>query len=229
MGNDAMKEVVGRRTLGHLAVHYRTSEDGLAAVRLMRLLGFEQMPSPDHMAFYHFVVDPHADNSKGDGIIYLVELPGALRDLNHAVREALRVGQSDEHPAVAAARAGYASDPEFDTHLGVLFSSLEEIEAIVMRLQDAASNDPQLAGRINLVYNRSRPGSLDVDQRLDESPVFKNVSRLAYGRNGTQVFVETDLLVAGPLGDKFVLELDYVFPGHPVNILTDPADMKAPV
>ena len=121
MTGTASIQAGARRALGHLAVHYRTPEDGRAAARLMELIGFERRPSPDHIAYYHFVVDPEADNSKGDGIIFLMELPEALRNLSAAIKDALRVGHPDEHPAVAPARAGYASDPEFDTHLGVLF------------------------------------------------------------------------------------------------------------
>ena len=60
----------------------------------------------------------------------------------------------------------------------------------------------------------------EVDARLDASPVFGSVTRYAYGRNGVQVFVETDLLKAGQLGDAMVLEFDYIFPGHTDHILS---------
>ena len=58
---------------------------------------------------------------------------------------------------------------------------------------------------------------------MDQSPIFSGVRRFTYGRNGIQAFVETDLFVTGALGDKFVFELDYVFPGYSDNILTNPA------
>jgi hypothetical protein len=71
--------------------------------------------------------------------------------------------------------------------------------------------------------NRARPGTAEVDERMDKSPIFSGVRRFTYGRNGIQAFVETDLFVTGALGEKFVFELDYVFPGYSDNILTNPA------
>jgi len=35
-----------RKTLGHLAMHYRTREDGPLAAKLLDLLGFARVPSP---------------------------------------------------------------------------------------------------------------------------------------------------------------------------------------
>ena len=60
------------------------------------------------------------------------------------------------------------------------------------------------------------------DKRLDDSPIYGGVDRYTYGFNGTQAFVETDLFVTGALGNVFVFELDYVFPGYKDNILSNP-------
>ena len=77
--------------------------------------------------------------------------------------------------------------------------SLEELEQIVLRVQRLAESDPELKGRIKVTLNRARPGTPEVDARMDASPVFAGVTRHTYGPNGVQVFVETDLLAGGPL------------------------------
>ena len=55
---------------------------------------------------------------------------------------------------------------------------------------------------------------------MDASPAFGNVTRYAYGRNGLQLFVETDLLTSGQIGDTLILEFDYVWPGFDSHILS---------
>jgi hypothetical protein len=214
-----------RKTLGHLAMHYRTREDGPVAAKLLDLLGFARVPSPEGYPYYHYVVDGAASNN-GDGILFIVEQPQALRELTRVIREALKVDQPGEHAVIAKVRAAQNSDPEYDLHLGVLFNSLEEIEERIIRIRDAALNDPDLRGRVKIILNRARPGTAEVDERMDKSPIFSGVERFTYGRNGIQAFVETDLFVTGTLGDKFVFELDYVFPGYPDNILTNPAGVS---
>ncbi len=59
-----------------------------------------------------------------------------------------------------------------------------------------------------------------MDARLDASPVYGDVTRYAYGRNGVQAFIETDILKAGQLGDSMVVELDFVFPGKDQHVLS---------
>jgi hypothetical protein len=215
----------GAKTLGHLAMHYRTREEGPAAAKLLDLLGFARMPSPEGYPYYHYVVDRNATNN-GDGILFIMEQPQALRELTSVIREALKVDQPGEHEVIAKVRAARQSDPEYDLHLGVLFDSLDEIEERIANLREAALSDPDLRGRVNIILNRARPGTAEVDARMDKSPIFGAVKRFTYGRNGIQAFVETDLFVAGTLGEKFVFELDYVFPGYPDNILTNPAGVS---
>ena len=82
------------------------------------------------------------------------------------------------------------------------------------------AHDPLLKGRVSVRINRPRPGDTAIDAQLDASPAFAGVSRYAYGRAGIQLFIETDLLKAGLLGDAMVLEFDYVFPGHDSHILS---------
>jgi hypothetical protein len=214
-----------RKTLGHLALHYRTKDEGPAAAKLLDLLGFARLPSPKGYPFYHYVVDGEATNN-GDGILFIMEQPQALHELNKVIREALKVDQPGEHPVVAKVRAAHDSDPEYDLHLGVLFDSLEEIEQRIVRIGEAGTSDPDLRGRVKIILNRARPGTTEVDERMDKSPIYGGVKRFTYGRNGIQAFIETDLFITGALGDKFVFELDYVFAGYPDNILTNPAGVS---
>ena len=79
-------------------------------------------------------------------------------------------------------------------------------------------------GRVRVIVNRARPGTPEVDA----SPVLAKATRHTYDPNGVQVFVETDLLAGGPLGDNRGFEFVDVFPGYADNILNR-ATPKAPV
>ena len=113
-----------------------------------------------------------------------------------------------------------AQDYEASFHLGFLVPTLEKLEQIVLSLRDLAANDPAFKGRINIGMNRARLGNEAVDARLDASPVFGDCTRYAYGSNGVQIFVETDIVKAGQLGENMYFELDYVFPGYSNHVLS---------
>jgi hypothetical protein len=207
--------------MGHVALHYQKAEDGPVAAKLLKLLGLvetQAIPFPNG-TFYRFVVDPR-HQARGDGIVYLSVVPDAQRALTDAIREALKVGTSEEHPAVAGMRAAIDGDPEYTFHVGMLLDSLEELERIVLDLEERAKTDPELKGRVQIKLNRARKGNPEVDARLDASPLFQKIDRYAYGSNGVQAFIETDILSSGPLGQSLVLELDYVFPGYKSHILS---------
>ncbi|WP_150294166.1 hypothetical protein [Sphingobium estronivorans] len=209
------------RTMGHVALHYPGKEAGPLAARLLNVIGFvetQKLPLPDG-DFYRFVVDER-HSKRGDGIIYLSTVPAAQAALIAAAREALGHGTPQAHPAIAGLRAALDGDPEYSFHVGALLDSLEELERVTLALQALEDSDPAFKGRLSIIVNRPRPGDADIDARLDASPVFGGVTRFAYGRNGVQVFVETDLLSSGPLGESMVLELDYVFPGKDSHILS---------
>jgi GNAT superfamily N-acetyltransferase len=205
------------RSLGHVALHYRNPDEGPLAAKLLTKLGFVEtqgFPLPQGGHFYRFVVDPK-HRERGDGIVFLSPVPPAQKALIEAARQALKVGAPDQHPAVGALREAMAADPEYSFHVGVLLASLEELERTVLALQQ----DEELKPRIKVRLNRARPGDAAVDARLDASPLYAQVSRYAYGRNGVQAFVETDLLSSGVLGESLVIELDYVFPNAGSHIL----------
>ncbi|WP_174274214.1 hypothetical protein [Sphingomonas bacterium] len=211
-------------SFGHLALHYREAEDGPRAARLLEALGFSPSYSTEGAGgrFWHFVIDPQAEGGT-DRILYLIRMPAPLR----AVYDAIDVGLTGS-AEVAALREAQAKDPELGFHAAVLMHSLEELEALVQRVAAIAAEDPELAGRVRLTLNRARPGTPAVDARMDASPVFAQATRHTYGPNGVQVFVETDLIAGGPMGDNWVFEFDYVFPGYEENILNRPTP-KAPL
>jgi hypothetical protein len=213
--------VAATLSMGHLALHYSTAEQGPAASRLLQELGLKEtqvLPLPNGN-FYRFVVNS-THFSRGDGIVYLSALPEPQARLIEAIHAALRVGTDNEDDAVTGYRAMMATDFEASFHFGFLIESLEELEGIVQRLRDLNESDPLLKGHLNIGMNRARRGNAEVDARLDASPVFGDCSRFAYGSNGVQVFVETDLVRAGQLGENMYFELDYVFPGSDSHILS---------
>lgn len=211
----------GGLSMGHLALHYGKPQDGPLASRLLQIAGLKEtqvLPLPNGN-FYRFVVSGN-HFARGDGIVYLSCLPEPQQQLIAAIHAALRVGSDDEHEAVKGYRAMMAQDFEASFHFGFLVDSLEELEKMVLTLQDLNENDPAFKGRLNIGMNRARRGDDAVDARLDVSPVFGKATRYAYGSAGVQVFVETDLLCAGQLGESMVLEFDYVFPDKHSHILS---------
>lgn len=211
----------GGLSMGHLALHYGVAEEGPLASRLLQIMGLNEtqvLPLPGGN-FYRFVITKN-HFSRGDGIIYLSVLPEPQQKLIAAIHEALRVGSDDEHDAVKGYRAMMAQDFEASFHFGFLVESLEELEKMVLTLWDLAENDPAFKGRLNIGMNRARRGDDAVDTRLDASPVFGKATRYAYGSAGVQVFVETDLVRSGQLGENMYFEFDYVFPGKESHILS---------
>lgn len=211
----------GQLSMGHLALHYGKPEDGPLAARLLGLMGLtetQMLPLPGGN-FYRFVVS-NGHFGRGDGIVYLSCLPEAQSRLIAAIHDALGIGTANEHDAVKDFRAMMAQDYEASFHFGFLVESLDELERMVLNLQDLADNDPDLKGRLRIGMNRARPGNAEIDARLDASPLFGKVTRYAYGSAGVQVFVETDLMRAGQLGQNMYFEFDYVFPGYDSHILS---------
>lgn len=211
-----------KRSMGHLALHYGKAEDGPLASRLLQVFGMVEtqvLNLPNGSNFYRFVMD--SDHlSRGDGIIYLSMLPEPQRALVDAIHAALKIGTPDQHEAVTAYNAMLESDPEGSFHFGFLVDSLEDLERMVLHLRELNESDPQFKGRLAITMNRARAGEAAVDARLDASPIFGGCTRYAYGRNGVQVFVTTDIVTSGQLGDRMYFEFDYVFPGYDSHILS---------
>jgi hypothetical protein len=203
-------------------LHYPCASDGPAAALLLETAGLvrtQEMELPQGGTFYRFSTNARAPD-RADNIVYLSPLPQATAELFAAARERLGVGTRDEHPAVGAYQAAQAADPEFNFHVGFLVDSLDFLEERFLALQALEANDPRFAGRLQFLVNRALPGDADIDARLDASPVYRDIARYTYGRNGVQAFCETDLIVDGPLGEGLVFEFDYVFPGHAEHIMS---------
>src|SRR5690606_32786550 len=133
-------------TMGHIALHYPEKDDGPVAARLLEIIGLRQtqvLPLADGSNFYRFVVDDR-HHDRGDGIIYLSQVPPAQKALHAAIREALAVDTDAEHAAVRDMREAMKADPEYSFHVGLLTHSLEELEGLVSTLRDLAANDPAL-------------------------------------------------------------------------------------
>lgn len=206
--------------LGHVALHYRCEEDAPKAARLLDMMGFirlQEIRLPDGSMFYQFLInEDHRDS--GVGTIYLSAQPRALADLNGAIREALRVGMEDEHPAVQSMRSAQVADPEAGFHIGIMVHTFDVLEGLIGRLEEANRNDADLMARLKLTLNRAKSGDPRIDALMDGSNAFSHTTRECYGRFGCQVFVETDLFACGPLGENMVIEFDHVFEGHPLNM-----------
>ena len=209
------------KTLGHLALHYRVPEDAPRAAKLLEILGLkrlQEIPFGGGVVFYQFLI---ADDPTGRGIgtLYLSMLPAPLAGITATIRDLLKVGTAEEHPAVAELRRGQEIDPEMNFHIGLMNNSLEEVERIMLALAEANQSDPDLKGRLKLTTNKARSGGdAEIEARMENSPVFSQTDRFTYGRYGCQAFVETDLLAGGPLGENLVIELDYVFPDRPEHM-----------
>lgn len=208
-------------TMGHLALHYGKPEEGPLASRLLQMMGLVEtqvLPLPNGN-FYRFVVN-REHHARGDGIVYLSCLPEPQARLVEAIHRALHVGTDHEDDAVTGYRAMMAQDFEASFHFGFLVPTLEDLEALVQALHDLEASDPAFKGRIHVGMNRARRGDAEVDARLDASPVFGKATRYAYGSAGVQVFVETNLVRAGQLGENMVFEFDYIFPDRASHILS---------
>jgi len=208
-------------TISHVNLHYAHPDDGPAAALLLETAGLaktQEIDLPRGGVFYRFTTNALSP-FEGDNIVYLSPLPAATAALLAAARKALSFGTADEHPSVAAYRAAQAVDPEYNFHVGFLHKSLDRLEEHYLALKGLEADDPRFAGRLKFLVNRAQPGEVEIDARLDASPVFAGVTRHTYGRNGVQAFCETDLIVDGPLGGGVVLEFDYVFPGYNDHIL----------
>lgn len=221
MTNSADKQSQqGSKALGHVALHYRNTEEGPKAARLLELMGFtrlQEIPLPDGSIFYQFLVNEDRVHD-GVGTIYLAHQPKAIAGMTAAIRQALKIGTPEEHPAVETLRASQKADPEVGFHFGVMVDSLQALEDTILTLDEANRNLPDLQGRMSIIVNRAKPGDAEIDARMAASPVFGDAQRHCYGRNGCQVFVETDLIVSGPLGENMVIEFDHAFEGRPVNM-----------
>ena len=97
--------------------------------------------------------------------------------------------------------------------------TLTDLDSMMARLKDTNASEPSINGRLKYTVNRAKPGDHQIDALMETSPTFRDATRHCYGRNGCQVFVETDLLASGPLGENMVIEFDHAFADRPLICL----------
>lgn len=214
--------------LGHLAVHFRPGERELAT-RFFQLLGarIREFPNPLSTEPIYLVAMNGADPDRASDILFLMARKPAQDELEAAISTALRVGTAEEHPALAAFHEHRNEWLESYLHFGLVFDSLEELEAAVGRLRAEADTDPSFGARIKdlrVLRARGEDGDAEIAARMDDSPVFADAEH-AYGRNTVQVHIRTDLFATGLAMFDSVVELDFVFTGsgrerNPFNDLT---------
>ena len=194
------------RVLGHLALYYRPGTEE-AARTLLTDLGCELVdngPRPGEDGFASAVLDM-ATADHHDGVIYVAQMGDAQWALEQQV-DALMA--TDEGRALADRVAEW---PESAPHAGIVYDSLDELEAALSRLDEHTAPGGPLEGHVRVVRFRARPGlDPDVDARMAASPVFTDDDRPAFGDHIVQCFVHTDLF--GSLTSARVIELDFAFP-----------------
>lgn len=196
-------------TLGHLALHYRPGDYDRARF-LFEALG-AQLEENGPKGFCSIVFDRESWNYV-DNVMYLGEAGPVLLGLEAAVVEGLRVGTDDEDPRLVAFREQRASFPEALDHVGIRYSSYEELERAMLALEAATAPGGVLDGRATVTRYRARSG-LDphIDEVMRTSPIFRDHDEdgTSFVDYGVQVFVKTDLCVAGLFAFGQTIELDY--------------------
>jgi hypothetical protein len=194
------------RVLGHLALYYRPGCE-VAARTLLTDLGCELVdngPRPGEDGFASALLDPSTADHH-DNVVYVAGMGDAQWALEQRI-DALLDG--DEGRALAERVAAW---PESAPHAGIVYDSLDELEATLQALDRHAATGGPLHGHVEVVRYRARPGLDDaVDARMAASPVFTDDDRPAFGDHIVQCFVHTDLF--GSLTSARVIELDHAFP-----------------
>jgi hypothetical protein len=148
--------------------------------------------------------------------MFLSKLTEEQAAVEEAIAAALRAGEPDEDPAVGKLRESMLVKPESTSHIGVRYSTLEELERVLSAVEEAAAPGGALEGRIRLVKYRPRPGddpalNEPVVDRIASSPAFTGQEQPSFAPHWIQCFITTDLCGFGILSFGSTFELDYVF------------------
>jgi hypothetical protein len=204
--------------LGHLALHYGPGDEQPAR-RLLELLGctlVDNGPLPGEDGFCTVLVDG-AEANYANNIMFLSRMPAEQVALEAAIRDAVRRGEPDEDPVVENFFKVARDTPELTSHIGIRVPRLEKLEGILAGLEAAAAPGGELAGRIEIVKYRPRPGGNSttndeaVASAVAGSSAFDGTEQLSFAKHWIQCFVSTDLCGFGILAFGSTFELDYVF------------------
>jgi hypothetical protein len=195
------------RSLGHIALAVGPG-DGPAAAHLLSLLGLDVTdngPSKQGDPWYTALVD--ADTFRGlENLFFVVPVSEEQLRLEAAIGDAL-VDAEELDGFFASKRA----QPESASHIALAYRDLDDLEAAVQAVLDAA-DEPPLAGRVQVRVFRARDGYADVEERMAGSDLFADADDVAFVERTVQVFVQTDVVSTGLLLLGQTIELDYVFP-----------------
>jgi hypothetical protein len=203
--------------LGHLALHYGKGDEQPAR-RLLELLGctlIDNGPAPGSDGFCTALVDS-ATADYADNLMFLSGMTTEQEAVESAIRDALRLGELDTHPAVTKFAETSSVKPESSSHIGIRYRSLAALEKVLTDLEMAALPGGELAGRIQVTkYAPRTAGNEEADEavvaRVDSSPAFSGEEPPSFAPYWIQCFVRTDLCGFGILAFGSIFELDYVF------------------
>ena len=149
-----------RGHLGHLALHYAPGDEAPAR-RLLELLGctlVDNGPRPGEDGFCTVLLDgstaTHAEN-----LMFLSPMSSQQVQLESALAGSLGMGSDDEDPAVASFVAAHTRWPESAAHIGIRYTSLDELEDVVVAVEAAGGPGGELEGRVGVTRFRPRRGS----------------------------------------------------------------------
>lgn len=201
------------RTLGHLALYYR-SGDETASRRLLEDLGctlVDNGPRPGSDGFCTVLVDDDTANH-ADNILFLAPMTPVQEDLERAIGDQFGVGDTEPDGTATAFTDMKRSSPETASHFAIRYRELEELERVLAAVEADAAEGGPLHGRVELTKYRARP-DLDpaVDERMAASSAFTGDEPRAFANFWIQCFVKTDLFGYGILAFGQTIELDYVF------------------
>lgn len=206
-----------RTSLGHLALHFRPGERALAT-RFFELLGARVREFPNQFSdepLYIIEMDRDAPG-RADNIVFLFALKPAQLELETLISQQLRMGTEDPHPALTGFLDQRSQWPESYLHFGLHFGRLEDLEEAVIALRAEMHAKPEFGSRIQglqVLKARGTEGDTEIEERMAASPLFSGTEEFAYGVNGAQVHIRTDLFATGLSLFGSVVELDFVFTG----------------
>ncbi len=138
--------------------------------------------------------------------------------LETAIRSALRIGESDAHPAVSAFRHSASVNPESSSHIGIRYRSLAVARKCACWTGKRSGTRGRAARtrgvdeiRAAARRGRGRDDSAVVAEQIADLTAFSGDETPSFAPHWIQCFVSTDLCGFGILAFGTTFELDYVF------------------
>lgn len=168
------------RRLTHVELLYRPGERLLAA-RLFALLGCH--PRDSGGTWFTSFIEPFTADDYANNVLYASEVSAEQWRLEQAIVSAAA-------GPLSAYRELMRNSPQRSAHFGFRVPTERTFDELVARVQQAALDDPDLAGRVAVdgVYRPGKPGAI--------------------APNMVQAFIWTDIVAAGllPLGQHIEVQ-----------------------